>query len=841
VAAATVEPAATGAASAATPRAPKRFLGRRAITSWLIEELPKASMQPGPAAMASSLKCFKQWGGRARPVPNPLGKLPPELQQHNLRLGLTAGVKRRDMREVIALRSPREVTWNDLVAGKKPRLEFAYRLGCKGTRTAASLTIEARRLGAAPFVKTVEIRPQGPAPGVPWQEISVELPVDEGERFELAFKVSHTGGSEPPALALANPRITGRPRLERAAQDLNVLLVVVDALRADLVGPDRRTDIPHVTPNLEKLTRRGAYFARAFSPANQTRAATLSILTSQPPSLGGFLTSSWVVSRRMKDAYYQPPQGPPLLTLALRKAGYFATTIGHNRFIFADHEMGLDGGFDRQWNDAHRMADTERLTDRALAFLDAQKDSRFFLMFNLVTPHLPYSPPDSYLEQIVRATGGKERPSGFYPKYLAEVAYADVQLGRVFDRLGELGLSDKTLVVVMADHGEVFDMAHACWSERYQQTCHGNHGLTLYGEETHVPLAFVGHPAITSGTVVRTDTSLLNVAPTILDLLGLPEDLRHVGRSMRTQMAGGTGASETIYSEARRSVSLQQGRWKLHVHHRRDDAWPKARRGLQTKRGDRPDKARFQLYDLETDPKEHNNLALGGHPQLQPMLDALASHRAAMAARINRSPSGTKRPLTVAARRAFDSSDPATNVLLLRSDGEERAFQATLKADNGGRLTCGKPSGEATCRQVDPHTLAITARASKESAGQTFESHPWDEPIRLDATLDGKAFAPSRLRVGPFGLRLLNPNESLASSVAVLHRSAARYPPKLEKSGDVGVFYWRSVAPSVTADGTTGPAQPAVPLGPEAVEVPAGGEQMSDELRKALKAMGYAH
>jgi arylsulfatase A-like enzyme len=197
----------------------------------------------------------------------------------------------------------------------------------------------------------------------------------------------------------------------------------------------------------------------------------------------------------------------------------------------------------------HRLGqDAVRYWDRHVARFFWRRWKPVLFYFHPMEPHAPYEPdaaarrgivgepPAGSSEAVVNA---KVMAAGRWPElssdevrfmaalYDAEVAALDRRLRRVFRRLRTRGLLEHAIVVVTADHGEEFGE-------------HGEfqHGRTLYQESVRIPLIMVG-PGLPAGRVVDQPVSIVDVAPTILDLVGLPVEPRFEGRSLLASVDGG--------------------------------------------------------------------------------------------------------------------------------------------------------------------------------------------------------------------------------------------------------------------------------------------------------------
>lgn len=309
-------------------------------------------------------------------------------------------------------------------------------------------------------------------------------------------------GGDPDPHTVAAAR-AARPSATPGAPRRDVVLVTIDSMRADhtsLAGYAHPT-----TPSLAALAARAARFDRAYSPAPLTRRAVPALLYGR---MAGALPFS--SSRRWPLLLDSPL---PTLATTLAAAGYrTAAIVSHRRLPLSDatyrgfaEVIGLS---DELVSRHHDNADA--VVDRALAWLAAPATQPRFLWIHLIDPHYPYRPP---------ATAPALPGASAYDR---ELAFADAQLGRLLAALS----ADRTIVAVTADHGEALGEHH----RRF-------HGKSLDEAETRVPLVIAvpgGPPSITTAPV-----TLVDVAPTLLDLAGLETPAGMTGASLSATVRTG--------------------------------------------------------------------------------------------------------------------------------------------------------------------------------------------------------------------------------------------------------------------------------------------------------------
>jgi choline-sulfatase len=352
----------------------------------------------------------------------------------------------------------------------------------------------------------------------------------------------------------------------RPAPPLNLLLVTLDTTRADALGAYGGRA---VTPSLDYLATEGVLFEQASTVAPLTLPAHSSLFTGLfPPGHGVHGNGQNALSTES-------------ITLAEElKAHGFRTGAFVSSFVL-NHQWGLDQGFDvyhdsgirpgqqRDRESIRRSADS--VVDDALDWMQQRGGSPFFAWLHFYDAHAPARPPAEFA------------PIAAEDDYFAAIGFVDFQLSRVMTFLAEHQLADRTIVAVLGDHGESL-------GEHGEPT----HGLFVYEGVVRVPFIISAPFENMQGRRVSEPVRIVDVMPTVLDLLGQSAAPVIDGETLVPLMTGAARASRLdVYSESRYGLdrfgwsplsALRQGRFKVIL-------------------APRP-----ELYDLEADPNESVNL-----------------------------------------------------------------------------------------------------------------------------------------------------------------------------------------------------------------------------------------
>ncbi len=288
-----------------------------------------------------------------------------------------------------------------------------------------------------------------------------------------------------------------------AASGFNVLLVTLDTTRADRLGCYGAPGDP--TPRLDALAGGGVRFERAITVAPITLPSHATILTGLYPPNHGVRDNG------------EFPLAPSHVTLAeLLGAQGYETAAFVSAFVL-DGRFGLRQGFDH-YDDRVGPPSGEQsvedrpageVTDAAVAWLGGrQSDRPFFAWVHYFDPHIPYAAPEPFRSRFAQEP------------YTAEIAYMDSEIDRLMRSVEAQGLSDRTLVVVAADHGESL-------GEHGEST----HAMFIYESTMRIPL-IVSNPSLFR-QAPHVDASLVSVVdifPTVLELIGVPDIPEHDGR-----------------------------------------------------------------------------------------------------------------------------------------------------------------------------------------------------------------------------------------------------------------------------------------------------------------------
>ncbi len=377
-----------------------------------------------------------------------------------------------------------------------------------------------------------------------------------------------------------------------AAAKPNVIVILVDAQRADVLGPygykTRKT-----TPNLDKFAAAGVVWENTISQNAWTVPSVASLFTGVDPQAHRTLRFQ-VTDRVEMDTMSELHD---TLAESFKAGGYTtgafikSTVIDSSRgFSQGFDKFEIVGGTDQAWGQSARQ-----LNDAALPWLSTQAKSGkpFMAYLHYMDPHSPYKAPEPWYSKykgsyagkftgahveiedaVKKGTGpGKDDWNYLRALYDAEVEYWDTEFGRLLAELDAAGATKNTIVAVVADHGEAF--------YEHDNIFHGH----LYQENIHVPVVIRG-PGLKPGRLGGY-TQVIDVAPTLADLCGVPKGAAWMGQSFAAGMAGGKGHADFVYSEYVNMRTVI------------DPA------GLKLIVGDGADK----LFDLKADPRETNNLA----------------------------------------------------------------------------------------------------------------------------------------------------------------------------------------------------------------------------------------
>jgi arylsulfatase A-like enzyme len=728
-------------------------------------------------------------GGRAMVSRNPYAAHPPPRDRLDLLVTRLADAKRRafDQRHALYLPPPAAVRFQVAVpAGAVLRLALAGRSARVRVEVEGQTLLDRR------------------IPRRGWDGVDLDLAPFAGRTVSLTFAASGTGHA-----FLGDPHIVA-PK----PQAPSVLVILVDTLATWAVGCYGQR-LP-ITPNLDRLCREGTTFDQAIANANWTRPSLVSMLSSWLPGKVGISYNQFFGLDIAPERARFYARRPDLLPLQLRRGGWRAAAIVNNLFLQGYHKYGVDLGFDRVLDYRRHVEDTVDITDAAIAFLERHRDERFFLLLNYNAPHVHYVPPASFAREVQGLSRG--RLSGLSPKtsaYLGEVRYTDEEVGRLLRALERLGLGRRTLIVLTADHGEVHDPRHAYRVVRTGRWSRFGHAVSMYDEEVKVPLVLRRPGSVPAGKRVAAQVRLLDLAPTLLDALGLPASPRHQGRSFLDLVRGEPDPEERIaFIEGRmmRAVRMDGFKyfWRLPGYE-------------AIARGGRVARVPEELYDLRRDPREHRNLA--GDPAQGERLARLRE----VGRRIQEAeavPDALAHAPAAAPVPTPDAPASGTTRLHLRvvSDGTRRRFEGRLSAPGGVRRfrLSAHEAMDAVWRDPDG-TLRFRLEVARGPDALWAEVAAEDE-IRLDLTMDGR---PAPLRVGPYGLPLLGTGRIAGEDLSLLDAPA---PPPLRPGRERGAFLWR--------DPPVGRATPETPPA-EADESTRVGGAAEREVEGILRDWGY--
>jgi choline-sulfatase len=363
------------------------------------------------------------------------------------------------------------------------------------------------------------------------------------------------------------------PFPKRNTPPVNVILVTIDTVRADHVHSYGYENI--ATPIMDKLSSEGTLFESAVAQVPLTTPSHACILTGTYPykngvrDVGPFTLKSTSVTLATLLKSHGWATGAFVGSSVLKKV------YGFNQgFDFYDDKMASTVESSIESEESTRPA--AQVVDSGIRWLDSLSSGPFLAWLHFYDAHQPYRPTAAYAK--------------LYPgrPYDAEIAYTDEELGRFLEAVRAKRPDQKTIVVVMSDHGEGL-------GDHGEQ----RHGIFLYDSTIRIPLIILG-PGVPAGVRVAQQARTIDVLPTILDLLAIPIPVEVQGVSLVPTFTGKNVASAYSYEETL-YPKIQMGWSEL--------------RGLRTLDWKYIRAPKPELYDLHSDPSEKSNV-IASHPDV---------------------------------------------------------------------------------------------------------------------------------------------------------------------------------------------------------------------------------
>ena len=315
----------------------------------------------------------------------------------------------------------------------------------------------------------------------------------------------------------------------------NIVVLLVDTLRRDHVsayGYGRPT-----TPQIDALAAEGVRFDAAFSNAPWTDPSVLALFT------GAYPSDLWQPAPWAEAIKRALPDEPATLAQLLARAGYFTIAASDHPGINAPRfGRGFDVFVDLYHADgpySWRKTEPAKLLAQVRELLEGRAGSGVLAYIHLLYPHTPYAPPPDYLDLLgLGPTAAASGTHASIDRYDAEIRLSDDVVGFIRRVLIDEGLASDAVVVVLSDHGEAFAE-------------HGlvEHGNSLYNELLRIPLILHAPGRLPRGAVVKPTVELVDVLPTLLDLVGLEAPAQTRGASLRPLIEGRSAPERAAYSE----------------------------------------------------------------------------------------------------------------------------------------------------------------------------------------------------------------------------------------------------------------------------------------------------
>ena len=373
--------------------------------------------------------------------------------------------------------------------------------------------------------------------------------------------------------------------------DFNIVLITIDTLRADHLscyGYERET-----SPNIDEIAEKGILFKNTIAPSSWTAPSMVSLFTSTYPISHGVIHGLQFRAELIKRKQYsQAVFSDELTTLPeiLKKQGYTTFGVSSNHNLQA--KFGFARGLDYFKYQGYHLGSATAKHINELVYLwedKIKKADKYFLWIHYMDPHSQYNARAPWVEHYIpQALTNDELQvqSNLVAPYDSEINYVDSYVGELIQKFD---LDRNTLLIITSDHGEQF-LEHG----------HIGHAWNLHQEEIHVPL-IIQLPDGAETVTIENQASLLDILPTILHILDIDPPEQIIGKVLLKDKSplnwlktlfSRRGEARYIFSELDKNSTLKAiitPAWKYIYNYKNKTD---------------------QLYRIQSDPNEHNNLAV---------------------------------------------------------------------------------------------------------------------------------------------------------------------------------------------------------------------------------------
>lgn len=396
-----------------------------------------------------------------------------------------------------------------------------------------------------------------------WQEAVIDLSAYSGKATRLSLVTegdSGVAGWGEPEIMLGKAT---KPPMKSGAAPKNVILILMDTNRADnfkAFNPSSKVK----TPSFDAFAAKSLVFENAYNQENWTK-----------PSVATTLSGTYPDTHQTKKDSSALPADVELISERLKKEGFQTAGFVANGYI--SEKFGFEKGWDtfKNYIRESKPSQAEHVYGDSLAWLKEHKDDKYFLYIQTIDPHVPYRDKGAttaqyYAGDYAGALGnsisaekqiaaGKSPPSANDLKWLkamyyGETTHHDIEMGKFLAELEGMGVLNDTMVIVTNDHGE----------ELGEHKKFG-HGHSLYEELLRAPMIMHYPPLIDAGALRNEVAENVDIAPTIVDVLGLKPMAKADGLSLLPLMKG-EPVQRPFYAmsefmESRRAIRV--GSWKM--------------------------------------------------------------------------------------------------------------------------------------------------------------------------------------------------------------------------------------------------------------------------------------